>query len=215
MFIVIDGIDGAGKTTLAFHLKYLLSNYRPIVTKEPTNDSPWALEIRRAATEGRLTKKKELQLFHQDRLHHIETLIKPALDAGQTVICDRYVDSTLAYQASNSVEAELLYEQFAKEIIIPEIIFILDCDVSIGLERLRKRDGDKLTKFETKNTLERASQIFKSRVGENYFHINANGGPQDTLDQAIKILVEKYDFLSDACASYRYCVPDLAFTYAG
>ena len=82
MFIVVDGIDGAGKSTLVLQLAELLGSINPEVTKEPTDHSKWGKRLRAAAVEGRLPHDKELEYFRKDRLHHIDRVIKPALEKG-------------------------------------------------------------------------------------------------------------------------------------
>ena len=83
MFLAIDGIDGAGKTTLVNHLAVLLQSLSPVITKEPTKNSKWGQRLRRAAIEGRLPLQQEIEYFHKDRLNHIENVIAPALDQDQ------------------------------------------------------------------------------------------------------------------------------------
>src|SRR5690242_967775 len=155
MFIAVDGIDGAGKTTLVRQLVSRLKAFDPLSTKEPTDQSHWGQRLRAAAQTGRLPRDKEIKYFHRDRVHHIQSVIRPALEAGRTVICDRYVDSTLAFQTDSPVQADELYEQFASEILTPDITFILDCTVEIGLDRIR-RSRLAFTEYERREVLERA-----------------------------------------------------------
>lgn len=196
MFIAIDGIDGAGKTTLVQQLAELLGQLDPITTKEPTDASHWGQRLRVAAVEGRLPRDQELEFFCKDRLHHIENLIQPALQAGQLVITDRYVDSTLAFQAHTPEEANDLYQSLLPEILVPDVTLILKCPVQTGLERLKKRDGNNFSQFENGEALDRAANIYESRYGENYEILDASGSPQNTLQQAIHALLRRFSHLS-------------------
>ncbi len=185
MFIAVDGIDGAGKTTLAFLLKDYLEDLAPVVTKEPTIDSPYAPQIEKLVSERRLTCQEEIALFHNDRLWHLEHRIYPALQKGHLVICDRYVDSTLAFQCDSPKDADELYTVFEPDILVPDVTFILQCPVDIGLSRLRQREGSNLSQFETVETLEHAKTIYDSRRGPNYHFIDASHSVQSTFDWAV------------------------------
>lgn len=195
MFLVVDGIDGAGKTTLAGQLAQCLSDTDPFVTKEPTNISPWGRRLRESAVRGRLPRDEELEFFHKDRLWHLDNVIEPALAAGRAVISDRYVDSTLAFQTNSPAEADALYDSFVDEIRVPDITFILRCPVDTGLERIHHSRG-KITKFENVETLENARAIYQSRSGPNYCFLNASGTIQETIQQALSVLADRYPDLS-------------------
>ncbi len=192
MFIAVDGIDGAGKTTLVNSLGQILSEIHPLLTKEPTDHSHWGEQLRNATVNGRLPRKQEVEFFHQDRLHHIKDEIQPALDQGRWVISDRYVDSTLAFQADSPADADLLYAWMSEEILTPDITFILDCSVKTGLERIKARRNGRTT-FEIPKTLERARAIYESRSEPHHVHINASGGPEQTLEQAIAAIKDRLD----------------------
>lgn len=191
MFIAVDGIDGAGKTTLVRQLVERLKMFDPVATKEPTDKSHWGQKLREAARNGRLPRDEEIEYFHKDRLHHIANVIGPALAAGKTVISDRYVDSTLAFQADSPEQADELYETFLPEILVPDITFILDCPVEIGLRRIR-RDRPSLTEYEKREVLERARAIYESRSGEHYVHLDASGDPNSTFEQAWDQLFRRF-----------------------
>jgi dTMP kinase len=133
----------------------------------------------------------ELEYFHKDRLHHIATIIRPALERGRIVITDRYVDSTLAFQANSANEADVLYETcLGTEILLPDITMILQCTVSQGLQRIQRRDKGYLSMFESDEAQRRAKEIYESRSGSHYRFIDASGTEDDTLRQALDILKE-------------------------
>src|SRR5262249_886960 len=106
VFIAVDGIDGAGKTTLVRRPASKLADLKQVVTKEPTDNSEWGRALRHSASRGRMPRAREIEYFHKDRVHHLLTLIKPALAEGRFVICDRYVDSTLAFQGKSPADAD-------------------------------------------------------------------------------------------------------------
>lgn len=193
IFIAIDGIDGSGKTTLSNHLCALLADFDPEPTKEPTAESEWGRRLRRSATEGRLPREMEIDFFHKDRLHHIENCIRPCLAEGRVVICDRYVDSTLAFQARDEGEAETMFSAFANEILLPDVTFILRCPVNMGLRRIQENRPEKST-FEEVSTLEHAHRIYESRVakGGRYVGLDASGSIVDTLVQAASTLIARF-----------------------
>lgn len=184
MFIAVEGIDGSGKTTLAGALARHFGAERAVLTREPTGDSEWGRRLREAAIKGRLTREEELDHFHRDRLHHLKTMIRPAIAAGKIVICDRYVDSTLAYQAETPEEAERIYQSMAPELVEPDIVLIVDCPVPIALARIGAgRDGR--SDFERQDTLERAGRIYASRKGKRYIHLDGRKAPQVVLQAAL------------------------------
>lgn len=205
IFIAIDGIDGSGKTTLSSNLNALLADYDPELTKEPTADSEWGRRLRLSATEGRLPREVEIDYFHKDRLHHIIHCIKPRLDEGRVVICDRYVDSTLAFQARDEDEADRMFASFSKDILLPDVTFILRCPVNIGLKRINENRPEKST-FEETATLEHAHKIYESRLnkGGNYVGLDATDSVRHTLRQAVYVLIERFPFLRENLkAHYR------------
>lgn len=186
MFIAVDGIDGSGKTTLVGQLAEALP--QPVyVTKEPTDKSQWGQRLREASIKGRLPRDVELAYFQKDRIFHIENFIQPALNKGETVISDRYIDSTLAFQAETPSEADSLYDELRHKILVPSVSFILCCPVSVGLMRIEQRNGLKSV-FENHPALTRAAAIYESRKGPNYHLLDASGSASNTYEQAREVL---------------------------
>jgi dTMP kinase len=160
MLIAIEGIDGAGKTTLAHRLGDALRNTGLTVTvsKEPTT-GPWGMKMRQSAADGRLEAGDELRYLLLDRQAHVEELIAPALARGEVVILDRYYPSTVAYQGAAGLDVHKLLDDnaFAPR---PDLLLVLDVDPAVGLQRIRAR-GDKPNHFENVDNLTRCRAIFK------------------------------------------------------
>ena len=157
-FITLEGIEGAGKSTLARALESALRErgLPVIITREP-GGSPLAERLRgillERATE-QITPVAETLLMFAARSLHIETRIRPALERGDWVICDRFTDATRAYQgAGRGVDAALI-ESLAHAVLAqqwPQRTLLLDVPVELGLARARARraGGDRFEDEET------------------------------------------------------------------
>ena len=171
-FISLEGGEGVGKSTQAHRLKVWLAKrgIDAILTREP-GGSPKAECLRELLLEGRVApfgNDAEALVFAIARADHVEATIRPALDAGTWVICDRFIDSTRAYQGSAGVPkhriAEL--EKLATGGTIPDLTIILDLPAEVGLSRARGRaaagetDMDRFESDETE-THERRRQAFR------------------------------------------------------
>jgi dTMP kinase len=150
MFITFEGGEGAGKTTQINLLKnYLEAKGQDVVLTREPGGTPEAEKIRDLLVQrdgGDWTPKAEALLFFTARHMHVEKLIKPALNEGKTVICDRFTDSTIAYQGyGHGFDLDIL-DQIQRLTIgdfTPDKTFILDIDVKDGLMRAGKRmEGD-------------------------------------------------------------------------
>lgn len=159
LLVAIDGIDGAGKTTLAHHLAEMLRGFGNTVTctKEPTA-GPWGQRLRDSAHAGRLSVAEEVELFRRDRAEHVEQVIAPALARGEVVVLDRYYYSTAAYQGAAGADYAAILadsEAFPR----PHVALLLDVPVETGLARIRAR-GDTPNRFEDAAALEAARAHF-------------------------------------------------------
>ena len=145
MFITFEGIDGSGKSTQA----RLLADRLPeaVLTREP-GGSPGAEEIRRLLLTGnpaRWSAETEILLFTAARRDHLEKTIQPALDAGRTVICDRFADSTRIYQGATRGELRATVDSLHALMIgrEPDLTFVIDMDPAVALDRgLARASGE-------------------------------------------------------------------------
>ncbi len=171
LFIVIEGIDGTGKSTQAKMLADALTaiGHSVILDREPS-DGPYGKLLRNSATTGRMTPQEELDLFHKDRRQHVNEVISPSLTEGKVVVLDRYYFSTMAYQGQrgfDSAELRATNETFAPA---PDILFILDLPVDKALERIGVR-GDTANEFEQRDALQFCRDTFLSVSDEPYAHV--------------------------------------------
>ncbi|CTQ64397.1 dTMP kinase [Roseibium alexandrii] len=144
-FISFEGGEGAGKSTQITRLKAFLESLGKtvIVTREP-GGSPGAEKIRAMLLSGEardLGPRGEAMLFAAARADHVDTLIKPALDRGDWVLCDRYSDSTLVYQGEAGVDLNYLrlLETAAVAGVRPELTILIDVPAELGLARVQER----------------------------------------------------------------------------
>lgn len=148
-FITIEGTEGVGKSTNIAYIRELLeqSGCSVVVTREPGGTQlgerlrEWVL----SSGAGSLSATTETLLMYAARSHHIDRVIRPALNAGKWVVCDRFVDATLAYQgAGRHADAKLL-ENLAGHVLDglqPDLTLLLDAPLDIGFGRIRHREKD-------------------------------------------------------------------------
>ena len=175
-FITFEGGEGAGKSTqvqrLAARLK---ADGREVVTTREPGGSPGAESIRDLVLKGaadRWSPATETLLMYAARRDHIERVIRPALERGAWVICDRFADSTRAYQgAAGGVDPKFIsaLETFILEETRPDLTLVFDLPADVGLERAHARAGAEM-RFESKG------MAFHERLREA-FHAIAAGEP--------------------------------------
>lgn len=180
MFIVIEGIDGTGKSTQAKRLAahFRSAGKRVTLSREPT-DGPWGTLLRNSAETGRLSPEQELETFLKDRRQHVEELIAPALSAGDVVILDRYYFSTMAYQGARGFDPQKIRKDNETFAPVPDLLLILDLDVDTALARIGSR-GDTANEFEQRANLQRCREIFLSVKDEPFARvIDANASAEE------------------------------------
>jgi dTMP kinase len=173
-FLTLEGVDGVGKSTQARMLvQRLRSLGREVVETREPGGAPGAEEIRRLLVGGdpeRWSPETEILLFTAARRDHVERVIEPALSREAVVICDRFVDSTRAYQGAGAPERRVLVDQLHALAIRldPDLTLIFDMDPGVALERARSRisviDEDRFEKM---------GQEFQARLRAEFLAIAA------------------------------------------
>lgn len=188
LLIAVEGIDGAGKTTLAHALGecFRLADVPVTVSKEPTQ-GPWGSMLRASAAEGRLSPEEELRLLLLDRRQHVADLIQPGLDDRAVVILDRYYPSTAAYQGAVGLDVDDLLAQnsFAPE---PDLVLLLDLEPEEGLRRIRSR-GDVPNHFETAASLAACREIFLTMHLPTRVVVDARQSAEKVLQEAWRLIL--------------------------
>ncbi len=179
--ITLEGIDGAGKSTITDFLKSLIAFEDVLFTREPTNS--WMGQAVDRAIREDTDHLAELFLFTADHAHHISSLIDPALKKGQHVISDRYSDSRYAYQAvtlKGRFDDPLEWVRTIHRgwTIVPDLTILFDIDPAVAVQRCGKR-GEQ-TKFEKIEFLEAVRRNYLSiarEEKERFFIIDADRDP--------------------------------------
>lgn len=192
LLIAVEGIDGAGKTTIANHLCDFLSKkgYKCVVLKEPS-ESIYGRMIK--SLKSRPDPETEMELFLKDREMDVKDRILPALEEGKIVIMDRYYYSNIAYQSARGLNADRIRELNERIAPKPDLVILLDLSPSKALERIKNRE--KLSIFEEKDYLENVRQKFREIADERTVIINAERDLEFVkreVEKAVMRLMEKW-----------------------
>jgi dTMP kinase len=154
--VTLEGIEGCGKTTQAGLLAdFVRTRYgvEVLLTREPGGtDVTRGIRQLLADPQSRLDARAELLLFLADRAQHVAQVLRPKLDEGVFVLCDRYSDSTLAYQGfarGHSLEFLQTINAWAARDLVPDLTLWIDCDLATGIRRATKRTGGPGDRFES------------------------------------------------------------------
>jgi dTMP kinase len=195
-FITFEGPDGAGKDSvldaIVPELKQQLGT-RLVVTREPGGD-PIAEQIRDVILDPKNTamdERTEALLYAASRRQHLQDVIEPALSIGDVVICDRFVDSSVAYQgAGRQIGEEAVYElnQFATNGVTPDLTVYLDVPAQVGLDRIKAHRQD--TQYDR---LDQEEVEFHDRVRAAYLRLAAANPQRIVTVDATKPLAQVID----------------------
>lgn len=171
LFITVEGPDGAGKSTLVRKLNQRLLEVLvvPLVTTREPGGSDIAEKIRAVIIDPEnkeMDDRTEALLFASSRRQHIIETIKPALKQDEVVLCDRFVDSSIAYQGAGrqlGVDNVATLNQFATENLTPDLTLYLDVDAQVGLNRIGHKNSNR-----KKDRLEMEAVTFHNRVRDAY-----------------------------------------------
>jgi dTMP kinase len=205
LFVTFEGIDGCGKTTQISRFEAALKGkgIRVVMTREPGGTSIGLAirEILLNSDNTHMAPLAELFLYAADRAQHVTEVIRPALEAGKWVICDRYYDATTVYQGVILGHKRELIELLNREAALgsqPDITFLLDCPAKVGMERRARRGrGD-----ETKDRFERKALDFHIKIRYGYlalankhkdrFRIIDSTLPEDQVARKIRETISPY-----------------------
>ncbi len=205
-FITVEGGEGAGKTTLIEHLeRNLIANGMTVVKTREPGGTPLGEQIRSWLLahndKVQIKARAELLLFLAARSQHIDDVIKPALDAGHVVICDRFNDSSVAYQGAGrqlGVDWVRTLCDIACGSVVPDLTFYLDVDPLIGLQRTRRTPKENSGVGEV-DRIEAEKRDFHERVRlafiafvknepQRFCYIDANKTQNSVIEEALQVL---------------------------
>ena len=173
LFITLEGGDGSGKTTQAERLgDWLAGEGRTILRTREPGGTEVGVEVREIVLHhrGDIAPRAEALLYAADRAHHVATVVRPALERGDVVIQDRYIDSSVAYQGAGRVldpEAVRRLSEWATEGLRPDLTILLDLDADAARGRL----DEARTRYDR---LEAEASEFHDRVRSAYLGLAAN-----------------------------------------
>jgi len=155
MFITLEGVEGSGKTTIAEGLTKILkeNGYEVVHTREP-GGNPIAEAIRDVVLDRKNTDmdaRTEALLYAAARRQHLVGVVEPALASGKIVICDRFIDSSIAYQGyARKIGTDLVeaINDFAIHGMRPDLTFLIDVRPEVGLERINKDKNRKVDRLD-------------------------------------------------------------------
>jgi dTMP kinase len=214
IFISLEGLDGCGKTTQLARLQEVLAarGFDVVATREPGGTAIGA-QIRAilldSATMG-LSPIAELALMFADRVQHLEEVILPALAAGKIVLCDRYTDSTEAYQGCGRGLGSDLVLRLHRELchdIWPNLTLLLESEIDASVARARNRNQ---TSVSTEGRFESETSFFFRRVQQGFQEIAGRdsnrvvrvpaGTIQAVTEQIVSIVDRSFPALAKRCS---------------
>jgi dTMP kinase len=209
-FVTFEGLDGCGKSTQMQKLAEALSRsgLSVVTTREP-GGTPTGEKIRALLLDSRsigIDPMAEMALMFAARAQHIKEIIHPALAAGKIVLCDRFTDSTEAYQGAGrklGSESVLTLHRILCDNLQPDLTILMDSDPAGSLARARRRNSEEVNKAENdENRFESESASFFRRVHEGYLAtaardknrvalVDARGTPAQTHIKIVGLMKER------------------------
>lgn len=201
-FIVLEGLDGCGKTTQIELLRGFFSSRVPVVTTREPGGTPMAEEIRDTLLKPRheeVFPDTELCLFFAARYQHIRNFIRPSREKGYLVLCDRFIYSSYIYQVQNKKASSGLFDvlthHFIKDEDKPTLTIVLDVDKDTLTQRMKDKKG--VDRLDADSLKFHESIVTSMKVMEdlgferNKVVVDGNGDPYVVLQRIIKVLEQK------------------------
>lgn len=199
LFITFEGADGCGKTTqMKLLADYLKNNgHEVVITREPGGKG-LGEKVREILLnyDGEVSDRCESFLFLADRAQNIDIIVKPAVEAGKIVLCDRHIDSTVAYQGYGrglDIERINMLNNLATNGRKPDLTFVFDIDVETSMQRVGKE----------KDRMENAGKEFHNRVRFGYLELAKQEPDRIKVIDATKSIEEIHACVIDIIKCYE------------
>ena len=201
-FITLEGIEGAGKSTMVnFIENFLIKDGHDVIkTREPggTKIGEQIRTILLKNENNNLTADTELLLMFAARAQHMNEIITPALSSGKTILCDRFIDASYAYQGGGrGIDASRinLLEKWIQSNLRPDLTLLFDLDVSVGMTRSQKRSA--ADRFEQEKSIffekVRACYLKRAEDEPDRFRVINSGLPIEKVEDKIAAILSKLE----------------------
>ena len=210
LFITIEGPEGSGKTTVAKKITEELKKlgYPVVYTREP-GGVEIAEKIRDIILDVNNTKldpRCEALLYAASRRQHLVEKVEPALKEGKIIICDRFIDSSLAYQGyARGLGIDEVFEinMFAIHKRLPDLTILLDLDPQVGLQRINNSRKGEMNRLDLEDLsfhqlVHQGYEILKSKYASRFTIVDGNQEKEQVYQDVLKIVLDK-------CAEKKLC----------
>ena len=195
-FITLEGGEGVGKTTnLAFIEEYLRGHGLEVVLTREPGGTPLGEKVRSLLLDStHMDCRAELLLVFAARAQHIADVIRPALDAGHWVLCDRFTDASYAYQGGGrGIESSVIgfLERWVQQGVQPDLTLLLDASPEVGLARARNRATADRFESERLSFFENVRQAYLDRAAaqpQRIMRVDASGSLEEVQDELARHL---------------------------
>ena len=203
LFITIEGPEGSGKTTVAKRVVEQLENegYKVLYTREPggVGIAEKIRDIILDVNNTNLDPRSEALLYAASRRQHLIEKVVPALNQGYIVICDRFVDSSLAYQGhARGLGIDEIYNinLFAIDTMFPDMTILLNIDPEVGLARIMANRQDEVNRLDLEGMnfhklVHEGYEIIKEKYAERFTLVDGNDTPEVVFNNVYKVIKDK------------------------
>ncbi|MCG6192590.1 dTMP kinase [Leptospira sp. FAT2] len=195
VFVVFEGIDGSGKSTLCKSLteKLVERGIPSVGFTEPTNLETGKFLRKFLRGEIELGREEQIEAFLNDREESLKQNILPSLQSGKNVLLDRYMYSTAAYQSGDDLSPEaILNKNLNRNFRTPDLLFYLDLNPATALERLSRRKEDK-ERFETLAQLKKIHAAYERILPKEAIRIDGERGLDEIAQECLSILLKRIE----------------------
>jgi dTMP kinase len=193
LFIVFEGIDGSGKTTLSEMLfKYFTKSGIPAVKDHEPTEGNWGIQIRKMLQNDAANADELLKLFIKDREDDVSINIQPALKKRKVIILDRYYFSNAAYQGTMGISpVSIIQENRKKKFPEPDRVYLVDIDPELAIKRIVRRNN-KAEIFEKMEFLKKAREIYHRIADEKFVILNGSKTTKALIDTIKKDISDNF-----------------------